>query len=113
MTISTQEQVLAWLGNPKLDEDLVVDCWQAAEAYVDARVMWEPVDVITDDDGNEIEVAPADLVQAVNILTARYLARRNTPDGMVGLGELGAVQVPYTDADVERLLNPWRYFPVA
>lgn len=100
--ITSLEQVTAWLGDPKLSADVIADAWLAAEAYVANRTEWDAR-----------LTPPADLVQAVDLLTARYLARRNSPDGMVGLGDLGPAQVPYSDADVERLLNPWRFFAVA
>lgn len=106
--ITTKESVKTWLGNPpKLDDAVLTDAWNAAEAYVAGRCSWEGQDV------DPPVPAPADLVQAVNLLTARYLARRNTPDGLVGLGELGAAQVSFSDVDVERLMNPWRFFTVA
>lgn len=89
------------MGNPNLEAGLVGDAWLAAESYVGERT--------APPDG----YVPDDLVMAVNLLTARYLARRNSPDGMVGLGDLGPARVPYSDTDVERLLNPWRVFPVA
>lgn len=111
MPITDPERVKKWLGEQgvdRLDEEVFADAWAGAEAYVDARTIWEPIEV-----GDGQQVVPADLVQAVNIQTGRYLFRRTSPDGMVGLGELGAVRMPYTDADVERLIAPWRYFPVA
>lgn len=100
--ITTLEQVKAWLGSPNLDEGLIADAWLAAEAYVQERTQYD-----------WLLNVPDSLVQAVDLLTARYLARRNSPDGMVGLGDLGPAQVPYSDIDVERLINPWRFFPVA
>lgn len=100
--VTTVEQVTAWLGNPNLDADLIESAWLAAEAYVRERTTWDTA-------GSP----PDSLVQAVDLLTARYLARRNSPDGMVGLGDLGPAQVPFSDIDVERLLNPWRIIAVA
>lgn len=100
--ITTLEQVTGWLGNPNLPADLIAEAWLAGEAYVAGRTHRDPA-----------LTPPSDLVLAVDLLTARYLARRNSPDGMVGLGDLGPAHVAYTDADVERLLNPWRFFAVA
>lgn len=102
LTITSLDAVKAWIGNPNLPDELVAEAWLAAERYVDERTDWD-----------KTLTPPDDLVLAVDLLTARYLARRNSPDGMVGLGDLGPAQVMYTDADVERLLNPWRFFPVA
>lgn len=100
--ITTLDQVTAWLGKPNLDQALIGDAWLAAEAYVAERTQRDTAMTASDS-----------LVQAVDLLTARYLARRNSPDGMVGLGDLGPAQVPFSDIDVERLINPWRFFPVA
>lgn len=98
--ITDLEAVKAWLGAHP-DPDQVRTAWEAAEAYVAQRTH-------VDD-----ERVPGDLVQAVYLLTARYLARRNSPEGFVGLGDLGPARLPVSDRDVERLIDPWRRFPVA
>lgn len=99
--ITDPDRVKAWVGAERVPADVFDDAWGAAERYVTDRVSPRPDDETT---------PPADLVLAVNLLTSRYLARRNSPDGMVGLGDLGTVQVPFADADVKRLLAP--YLPV-
>jgi hypothetical protein len=106
--ITTIEQVTRWLGNPPVDPELINDAWSAAEGYVSSRTEWPDVDA----DGKPL-AAPSDLIQAVDLLTARYLQRRHSPDGMLGLGELGAIQVAFSDVDVEKALNPWRIIAVA
>lgn len=106
--ITTKEAVRDWLGSPtNLDDAVLTSAWQAAEAYVGNRCSWEG------QDADPAVPAPADLVQAVNLLTARYLDRRNSPNGLVGFGDLGAARVPSGDIDVERLMNPWRDIAVA
>ncbi len=102
MAISDRAKVRAWVDAPRVSEDVFDAAWNAAERYVAERV--------TVPGGTP---APADLVQAINLLTARYLARRNSPDGMVGMGELGPARVTIADRDVERLIDPWRNIPVA
>lgn len=79
-----------------LPDEVFTPAYEAAENYVQARVR------IPDGD------TPPALVEAVALLTARYLARRNTPDGLVGLGDLGAVRLPTTDGDVRSLIAPYR-----
>ena len=106
--ITDSDQVRRWLGNPPIPDDLLDDAWLGAEAYVGNRTEYPTVD----DNGDPL-AAPDDLVTAVDLLTARYLQRRNSPDGMLGLGELGAIQVAFSDVDVEKLLNPWRIIAVA
>src|SRR5580765_2052889 len=63
--------------------------------------------------GTGVAVAPAttppptptpDLVLGTLRLASRFYARSRSPDGMADLGELGAVRVPGTDLDIDRLL---------
>ena len=80
--------------------------YQAAEAATRKRCRWPYVD--PDDPDGEPLPAPDDLVQAVILRTARYMARANSPDGLVGMGDLGMVRVSSVDRDIERLEWPWR-----
>ncbi len=68
----------------------------AANAWVGARCSWS-----TDD-------PPADLVQAVAMLTDRLLARESSPDGFVGMQESGPVYIGRVDRDIESLIAPHR-----
>lgn len=104
--ITTVEQAHGW--HPTLTDrtspnstDLEI-AWEAAEGYVASRARWPGMD-----DGAE---PPAPLVLAVKLLTARYLQRVNSPEGVVGMDAegLGAVRVPRVDVDVEALIDPWR-----
>jgi hypothetical protein len=106
--ITSVEAVTTWVGDPTIPDDVITAAWEGAESYIGERT-----DYPTEDpDGLPLD-PPDDLVQAVNLLTARYLARRNSPDGIVGMGDLGPANVPVIDRDVERLMDPWRFFPVA
>ena len=55
------------------------------------------------DDGS----APADVTQAGLLYVNRLLARRNSPDGVVGVLDLGTALIAPADADIRRLLGPW------
>lgn len=70
----------------------------AAERYIDARCTLP----------EDPDRAPADLVQATWLLIARYLARRNSPDGTLGMSEFGVGRISTVDRDVEQLLAPHR-----
>jgi len=48
-----------------------------------------------------------DLRLAAMLRTARYLARRNSPEGLVGFGEFGVAQVALSDRDVAQLESPY------
>jgi hypothetical protein len=58
-----------------------------------------------------------DMVLAVLLRSQRYVARRNSPEGVVGLsgagGDFAAARVPSFDADVLHLESPYRKLPVA
>jgi hypothetical protein len=58
-----------------------------------------------------------DLVLAVNLRAQRYVARRNSPEGIVGLsgagGDFVSARLPGYDADVSALEGPYRKIPVA
>lgn len=100
--VTTVAGVAGWLK--MADDDVqLVDAYKSAEGYVRVRCTW-PAPA----DGDAWAPAPDDLVQAVRLLTARYLARRNSPDGFVGMGEFGPARVTVTDRDIDRCMAPWR-----
>lgn len=81
--------------------------WKAAEGWIRSRCRWPEVAVQSD--GSTVELAPpAELVEAVRILTHRYLERRSSPTGVLGMDDMGAVRLPGSDADVQSLIAPWR-----
>jgi hypothetical protein len=49
------------------------------------------------------------LVEGTLLLASRLYARRNSPDGLVAMGELGSTNVPGFDADIDRALEIGRY----
>lgn len=85
----------------------VETAWAAAEAYTWRRIRpWFE----TDPEGNPpdpVPPPPGDLVEAVLLLTSRYIARRKSPEGLLGMGEI-VTRVPMNDRDYERLIAPWR-----
>ena len=97
-TITTVDQVKADFATH--DSAQVEEAWAAADAWVAARVRYRP-------DASGVDV-PGDLVKAVVLLTARYLARRNSPDGFLGMGEFGPARVPINDRDANSLIAPYR-----
>lgn len=110
--ITTRTVVEEWIrtntGAGPLSADNIDTAYQAAEQFVAARCRWPA----TRSDGTALP-APPDLVLAVCLLTARYLVRRNTVTGIVGIDELGGMQMPGIDPDVLRLMNPWRRVVIA
>lgn len=51
----------------------------------------------------------ADLVLGTLRLAARWHTRRRSPDGLVGMGELGSARVPVIDPDIQQLLRIGRF----
>ncbi len=92
--IAKLDDVASYIG-PGYERAEVDTAWKAAEQYVADRCRWSS------------EEAPASLVEAVKLLTARYLARRKSPDGLIGMGEFTA-RVPVIDGDVRALIGPYR-----
>lgn len=97
--IASATQVAGWF--PGLDG--VETEWQAAEAHIAARCSWPT----TNEAGETID-PPADLVEAVRLLTARLLSRRHTVEGLTGLADSGGQTMPTVDVDLRSLLDPWR-----
>ena len=95
LDLAQAKQLPAFRG---VAESRLGDVLDAANAWVEARIR-RPIGY----------PAPADLVQAVALLTNRYLSRDNSPDGFVGMQETGGpVYIGKVDRDVESLIAPYR-----
>jgi len=53
------------------------------------------------------------LTQAGLLLTNRLMARRNSPDGVVGVSDMGTATILSYDADINQLVAPWSDMVVA
>jgi len=51
---------------------------------------------------------PTEIVQATILLSMRQFKRYDSPLGVAGFGDLGAMRVTKFDPDVEALVSPWR-----
>lgn len=100
VAISNPDTVARWVGRDATDP-LFLDAWRAADEFLSKMPIRLPADMPEGE-------GPAPLQQAVALETARLLQRRNSPDGTIGLGDLGAVTVPYSDPDVKALIAPYR-----
>lgn len=56
---------------------------------------------------------PEMVIQAALLITNRLMSRRNSPDGVVGVPDLGAAVIVSYDADVSQMLGPWTEMVVA
>ena len=102
MAITTDTVVTQWLRSNKapgsLDPDQILTAYKAAEAYVAKRI--RPI--------VEGDPVPDDLVLAVCLQTARFLARRNSPEGTIATEDFGPVRVGGRDYDVSALIGPYQ-----
>jgi hypothetical protein len=98
----TLKEVRSFLRlQPDADQDAVIGtALAAAIAYGDGRLnhRYPPP---PDDDGT----LPDDAHQACLMDAARLTRRRDSVDGTIGFGDMGAIRVGRADADVERLYD--------
>ena len=105
--------IKAWLGLDAADttDDVVLEESLAAALAGQDRVVAYPLD-----DADE-ETFTDDLREAIFLRTQRLAARRNSPEGVVGIsgtaGDFVSARIPSYDADISRLEGPWLRIPVA
>lgn len=95
-TTLTSAEAVAGVLRQSATDPVFLHAWKAAERWIARRCRWTS------------PAAAEDLQQAVILLTGRYMARRNSPDGLVGMGDLGAMRVSAIDRDVQSLTGPYR-----
>jgi hypothetical protein len=105
--VPTLDDVKAWLGIDEADtgDDVVLSESLAAAVVAQALVCVLPADEFGD------PTYPDDLREALFLRTQRLAARRNSPEGVVGLSGLGgdfvSARVPSWDSDVAVLEGPY------
>lgn len=102
-----------WLGIESADteDDVVFQASLDAAIAAQARVVCYPLD-----DFGDCYYSP-DLIEAIYVRTQRLAARRNSPEGVVGLtgvgGDLVGARIPPYDNDVLHLEGPYRIQVIA
>lgn len=105
--------VKAWLGLDETDtqDDIVLQESLDAALVAQAVVCAYPLDAFDE------PLFTADLREAVFLRTQRLAARRNSPEGIVGLtgtgGDFVGARVPAGDVDILALEGPYRRIPVS
>jgi len=103
----TLDELKAWLGLELTDttDDVVLTESLNAALRAQARVVTYPVD------GTGAPDYEADIREALFLRAQRLAARRNSPEGVVGLagagGDFVAARLPGGDGDIERLEGPF------
>lgn len=106
-TFPTIADLKAWLKiDDTVDDVALTEAVNAATAAQTAQLD------LTDSDGVELAVLPDDVRQAWLLRAQRYLARRNSPEGLVGFGDFAPAQVARFDSDVRLLEGPWMNEPI-
>lgn len=77
-------------------DDQLTHCLAVATAWVGDRVVVDP---------DPLVARPADVTEAILLIASRLYARRNTPEGVAGWGDLGVIRIIARDPDVEALLE--------
>ena len=109
--VPTLDDFKAWLGVSDEVDDVVL-----SESLNAATVAQEAVCVFPADEFGDA-VFTDDLRDALFLRAQRLAARRNSPEGVVGLSGVGgdfvSARVPSYDNDVLHLEGPYRKIPVA
>jgi hypothetical protein len=93
----TVDEYKDWARIRDTSDDVAID--QALSAVMEAIVARAPTLATAD--------CPTDVLYAVLLWTNRLLSRRNSPDGIVGVADLGVATIAKADRDVLQLLSPW------
>jgi len=86
-----------WARIRDTSDDVAID--QALSAVKEAIVARAPILLSAP--------CPTDVLYASLLWTNRLLSRRNSPDGIVGVADLGVATIAKADRDVLQLLSPW------
>jgi hypothetical protein len=110
----TTDDYKAWARIDPADTSDDVAIGEAVAATMEAVELRAPRAFQVDDsDPPEPLPVPGMAVQAGLLMVNRLMSRRNSPDGVVGVPDLGAAVVLSYDADVSQMLGPWTEMVVA
>lgn len=100
----TPDQYKAWARIADTTDDVAIG--EAVAASMEAVEQRAPHGFVVDEAGQPIP-PPAQIHQAGLLLTNRLMSRRNSPDGVVGVSDMGTATILSYDADINMLLtNP-------
>jgi hypothetical protein len=102
----TVEGYKAWARIPDSDTTDDVAISEASAAAAEAIELRAPKSFKPDPETGDPPPTSPMLLEAGRLLTNRLLARRNSPDGVVGVSDVGTATVLSYDADINVLVSP-------
>ena len=108
----TVDEYKAWARIDGADTTDDVAIAEAVEASSEAVQIRAPKAFVLDD--TDQPVPPPQAAHEAGLLLAnRLMSRRNSPDGVVGVSDMGTATILSYDADITALLSPWTEMVVA
>jgi hypothetical protein len=102
-TFPTMAQFKAWARiADEVDDAAILDSMGDAQATMSNHL--RPLDPLS---GQPLSDLPGDLRLAFYLRVMRDLARRNSPEGLVGFAEFGAARIARVDVDVAEREAPY------
>ena len=105
-----------WLKVSDQYDDITMQAGLQAALVHQATVLRFPTQLVVcppDTEPTEQAYYTDDLRLACYYHTARWLARRNSPEGLLGFADFGPAQIPISDADIRDLEGPYKIHAVA
>jgi hypothetical protein len=108
----TVEDYKAWARIDPADSTDDAAIAEATAAAAEALELRAPAGFAFDDTGQPLPV-PSGIHQAGLLLANRLMSRRNSPDGVVGVSDMGTARILSYDADISAMVGPWTEMVVA
>jgi hypothetical protein len=93
-TLATIDELRDWANAPSVPDEILQDCLDAGEASLIADLgLRDTTDIVAS--------IPATSIAHSEVLrrSQRALGRRNSPEGVAGIGEMGSITLPIRDPD--------------
>jgi hypothetical protein len=107
----TSDDYKAWARISDTTDDAAID--EAVSAAAESVQLRAPAAFTVDPDTGVADPVPRAVKQAGLLLANRLMARRNSPDGVVGVSDMGTATILSYDADISAMLGPWTGMVVA